>query len=382
MRPTLINYEQVDIVEKIIAGFSKEEVLTSRVVNLVDEDTGEPLLSEETGDQSTIKYSWNAGYIKEAFVTVIDAFLLSENVHLVCPLEDNAAIIPHYSRLVPGSSEFLRAVIHDPTNDSEAIDLRLLEWLDDGENDSSLMFARAYNGQYGDVALRLGPSDFSNLQDHVNEFNSNAGQDERFDKSGVLSSNLIFKAYEALMQDYKIRVGELFKNQANLVLPPLTSTLLHRLPERPDADTFVRHLMELRKELTRVRRRFAEFQQIDDDRSKSIAEAEKVMNAIRADAEHFAKKWKQNLTDNTVVQFCIDNLSFLVKLIFKTKDVDPTEVADKVARISPVLEKRLRSSAPTILSRYALETRRMADISRLFEKKFSLDFDEPERMAN
>jgi hypothetical protein len=375
MRPTLINHEQVDIVEKIIAGFHESEILTRQVVYLVDEKTGEPILTEETGEQTTIRYGWTPRYIKEAFVTVIDTFLLSEEVHLVCPLQGEVAIIPPYSKLVPSAADFLKAVIHNPTPVSEAIDLRFHEWLDDGENASSLMFVRAYNGQYGDVALRLGPGDFAHFQSQVNEFNTEKGRDEHFDDSGVLSSNLIFKAYDALMKEYKVRVGSLFRNQTNLVLPPLTTTLLGRLPKKPTADTFLQCLTELRAELTPVRRRFSEFQQIDDDPEKSIADAEKVMNAIQADAARFAKKWNQNLTDNTLVQFCIDNLSFLVKLIVKTKEVEPEEIAEKVARISPALEKRLRSSAPTILSKYAMETRRIKGITQLFEKKLGLQFD-------
>jgi hypothetical protein len=376
MRPTLINHEQVDIVEKIIAGFNESEILTRQIVHLVDEKTGEPILSEETGEQTTIRYGWTPRYVKEAFVTVIDTFLLSEEVHLVCPLKGDAAIIPNYSKLVPSAADFLKAVIHHPTPVSEAIDLRFLEWLDEGENASSLMFVRAYNGQYGDVALRLGPGDFAHFQSQVNEFNLEKGEEERFDDSGVLSSDLIFQAYDALIKEYKIRVGALFRNQTDLILPPLTTAFLDRLPKKPTADTFLECLMDLRSELAPVRRRFAEFQQIDDDPNKSIADAEKVMKAIAADADHFAKKWNQNLTDNTLVQFCIDNLSFLVKLILKTQEVAPEEIAEKVARISPALEKRLRSSAPTILSKYAMETRRMRGLLQLFEKKLGLQLND------
>jgi hypothetical protein len=111
---------------------------------------------------------------------------------------------------------------------------------------------------------------------------------------------------------------------------------------------------------------------MEAERGRSIAEVEKLMNAIKADAEYFRKKWNQNITDQTLVQFCIDNLSFLVKLIVNTKNVDLAEIAQKIAKISPALEKRLRSSAPTILSKYALQTRQMHDITWLLEKKFSV----------
>lgn len=374
MRPTLINYEQVDVVEKIVAGMSEREVLTHYEARLVDKDTGEPIISEETGEASTIRYSWEPVYVPEAFATVVDTFLLSEHVQLVCPIENDAAIIPPHSTLVPASSEFLTAVVPVPEKDSGALDLRFLEWLDEGRNDSVTMFARAYNGQYDDVALRLGPSDFAAMQRGINDFNADAGDEERFE-SGVLRSSVIFRAYDELTAEYRIRVGELFKNQADVILPPLASTLLDRLPERPGPEAFLDRLMVLRSELAPVRRRFVEFQQIDDDPDRSIADAEKVMRAIEADAHHFARKWNQNVTDNALVQFCIDNLSFLVKLIVKTRHVEPGEVAERVARVCPALERRLRSSAPTILSTYALKSRRIRSISRQFDAKFGLRFE-------
>jgi hypothetical protein len=365
VRPTLVNLEQVDIVEKMLAGQGEREMLKNSVEQLVDDQSGEAV---------SVEYSWDPAYLPEAVVTVIDAFLLSEHVQLVCPIRDGAAIIPPYSTLVPAATEFLGAVIHDPEKDSGALELGLLEWIDDGRNDSSTMFARAYNGQYGDVALRLGPSDFRRLQQQVNSFNAYSGDEERFDDSGVLSSSLIFRAYDRLAEEYQVRVGELFKNRADLVLPPLASTLFGRLPEQRGPEAFLERLLEMRDELAPVRRRFAEFQEIDDDPGQSIADAEKVMRAIEADAGHFARKWERNLTDNAVVQFCIDNLSFLVKLILKRGDVEAGEVAEKVAAVSPALERRLRSSAPTILSKQALDTRRMTDITRLFETKFGLRF--------
>jgi hypothetical protein len=363
VRPTLVNLEQVDIVEKMLAGQSEPEILTHRTDQLVDDRDGEPV---------PITYSWDRAYVPEAVVTVIDALLLSEQVQLVCPIRDGAAVIPPYSTLVPVATGFLAAVVHDPEKDSGALDLGLLEWIDEGRNDSSMMFARAYNGQYGDVVLRLGPSDFRHLQQQVNSFNAYSGDEERFDDSGTLSSSVIFRAYDRLTEEYQVRVGELFKNRADLVLPPLASTLLGRLPERRGADAFLESLLEMREELAPVRRRFVEFQEIDDDPGRSIAEAEKVMRAIEADAQRFARKWDRNLTDNALVQFCIDNVSFLVKLILKRGDVEPGEVAGTLAAMSPALERRLRSSAPTILSKHALDTRRMADITRLFETKFGL----------
>ena len=377
MRPTLLNLEQVDVVEKIIAGFDPVEVLKYFAVNLVDRETGQPLMNEDASGVATIEYSWAPSYAKEAFVTVIDAFLLSDQVQIVCPLEGNVAIVPEHSRLIPAAAEFLSAVIHDPQPGPGALDLQMEEWLDDGRNGTDVMFVRAYNGQYGDVALRLGPADFRRLQERINEFNASEGADERFDESGVLWSEAIFRAYDRLSQEYDVRVGPLFKNQTEVVLPPLTSTFLHRLPAKLDRDVFIDELFKLRGELLPVRQRFGELQEFESaEGTASIAQLEKLQQAIEADARKLARAWDQNITDNVVVQFCIDNLSFLAKLIVKLKDVSPAEVAERVASIAPPLEKYLRSSAPTVLSAYALNTRRMEGISQLFEQKLGIRFSE------
>ena len=175
MRATLINHEQVDIAEKIVAGLDEDAVLTHRLVPLVD-GTGHPILDPRTGRQTTITQSWSPGYVAEAFITVVEGLLLSEAVELVAPIWEGAIVMPAYSRLVPGASGFLQTAVHDPEADSGALEPALVEWLDDGHDDSSAMFARAYNGRYGDVAVRLGPSDLAHLQEKVNRFNAEAGR--------------------------------------------------------------------------------------------------------------------------------------------------------------------------------------------------------------
>ena len=190
VRATLINHEQVDIAEKIVAGLDEDAVLTHRLVPLVD-GAGHAIVDPQTGRQSTITQSWSPAYVAEAFVTVIEGLLLAEAVQLVAPIWEGATVMPAYSRLVPGTSGFLEIAVHDPAADSGALEPALVESLDDGHDDSSVMFARAYNGRYGEVAVRLGPSDLAHLQEKVNRFNAEADPPERFSDSSVLTSSEI-----------------------------------------------------------------------------------------------------------------------------------------------------------------------------------------------
>ena len=123
-----------------------------------------------------------------------------------------------------------------------------------------------------------------------------------------------------------------------MLLPALVTTLLERLPVRPDADTFLRHLLELRDEVEPLRSRLGELVTIADDPGRSIADAEEVMGAMHGGAD--------GAGGGVLVQYCVDELSFLVKLIAK-QGVDPAEIA---AKLPAGLERRLRSSAPAVLS--------------------------------
>ena len=203
VRATLINHEQVDIAEKIVAGLDDDAVLTHRLVPLVD-GAGNAIVDPQTGRQSTITQSWSPGYVAEAFVTVIEGLLLAEAVQLVAPIWEGATVMPAYSCLVPGVSGFLDVAVHDPAADSGALDPALLESLDDGHDDSSVMFARAYNGRYGDVAVRLGPSDLAHLQEKMNRFSDEADAAERFSDSSVLTSDEIAEACEQLAAEYGV----------------------------------------------------------------------------------------------------------------------------------------------------------------------------------
>ena len=358
VRATLINHEQVDIAEKIVAGLDEDAVLTHRLVPLVDA-TGHAIRDPQTGRQSTITQSWSPGYVAEAFVTVVEGLLLSQAVRLVAPTWEGATVMPAYSRLVPGVSAFLSAAVDDPAADSGALEPALVTALDDGHDDSSVMYARAYNGRYGDVAVRLGPSDLAHLQEKLNRFNAEADAKERFGDSGVLTSDAIADACERLAAEYGVRPGERFRNRSGVRLPALVTTLLERLPARPDADTFLRHLLDLRDEVEPLRSRLGELLTIADDPGRSIADAKEVMGAMHAGGADDA--------GGVLVQYCVDDLSFLVKLIAK-QGVDPAEIA---AKLPAGLERRLQSSAPAVLS-----THRVAEVARALDTAFGLGLDD------
>ena len=362
MRPNLIHWNQFDILEKIAAGLSYDEVLLQKTVNLLDDKTGEHF--------STITYSWEPAYIIEAFVNSLETVFLSDQIDLIIPekmMGDGVVTLPPHGQLTHAwNNDLIRFPIPDKESDTGAIDTSFHEFISgDKLEDSSLMITKAYNGQFGETSLRISPSDY---QVFLNRFDD-------FSKEKGFGHNLIDQAYDKLKASYDVKMSEVFKNNSALILPPLVITFLSRLPDNnKDPEIFKAEMLKMRKELEKTRERFSEFQAADQDPDISIKEAEKIMNAINADSKHFIKKWDSNITDNSVVQFCIDHMSFLVKLIFKTHKIEAEEVAEKVAAVAPGLEKRLRSSAPTILSKWALNSRKVKGVKMLMHKKLGLNF--------
>jgi hypothetical protein len=102
---------------------------------------------------------------------------------------------------------------------------------------------------------------------------------------------------------------------------------------------------------------------IADDPGRSIADAEELMSTIREAAARIG----DGDGGGVLVQYCVDDLSFLAKLIVK-QGVDPDEIASK---LPAGLERRLRSSAPAVMS-----TQRAAEVARALESRFDLALDD------
>ncbi len=361
MKPNLIHWNQFNICEKIASHLSQKEVQLQYSQMLVDKDTGEDLYP--------IEVSWETSYVLESFINTIETLVLSEQVDLVIPesmLKDNTITIPEHTTIFPDYyNDFIMLPMAEANRDTGAIDTSFYEWLHGESNeDDLLMIAKAYNSQYGESAVRITPGDHDAF---YKTFDS-------FSEKSPLNSNLIDKAYDELVKSYKVKVSQTFANKTEVIMPPLVATFLNRLPDNcTDPKIFKEELMNLRKELEKVRKRFSDLQEIDSDPDISIKEAEKVINAVKADSEHFVKKWESDFTDHAVFQFCVEHASFLVKLITKIHKVQPEEIVGKLLKIAPGLEKRIRSSAPTIMSKMAYNTRKIKGINRLMEKKFGLD---------
>jgi hypothetical protein len=296
----------------------------------------------------------------------------------VCPIEDGAALIGAHWATVMKAGDAVLFADSQKKLDKGAIDLRFLEWLyGPGNDEDILMWARAYNGQFDDlgepVSLRLATSDYARLRGEMNGFNEAVEREERIDETGVLGSPLIFRAYEALCKEYKVKMTELFGTLTRLVLPPLASAYLGRLPKGATAEQMLDILFTLREELAPVRAKFA-LLRASDHPDVSPAEAQKSIAAISADAKSFAKRWDSSVTDNAVIQFCLEHVSFVLKCLLKPDKVEAEEIAAKLAKIAPPLERYLRSSAPTELSTIALETRKIGQIKHLLDAKLGLRF--------
>ena len=371
MAITLLHHCQIDLFEKIVSRqFSSKEIATYQTQDWVDRKTGEPL------GPTTI--SWAGNYVVEAFVNVLETFLLSDKIGAVCRGEDGKAIVGAHWGTVLKSKDFVVFPIAEKDRDRGALDLSFLEWLDDSSDDDDVLtWARAYNGQFDGlgepVSLRLTHSDLNQLSKSINSYHEVVGREERINDTGVLTSPMIYRAYETLCREYKVKMSEAFGNQTHLVLPPLASAYLGRLPGNATAETMLDVLFTMRKELASVRKKFAPLRGPEHP-DVSPAQAQKAVAAINADAKRLAARWNANFTDNTVIQFCLEQVSFVLKCILKPSGIEADEIAGKMAAIAPPLERYMRSSAPTELSRIALETRNVEKIKHLFDAKLGLKF--------
>ena len=136
----------------------------------------------------------------------------------MAPIWEGATVMPAYSRLVPGASAFLqtpRSTIPRPTPGRSS--RRSWTWLDDGHDDSSVMFARAYNGRYGDVAVRLGPSDLAHLQEKVNRFNDEAGVGGAVQRLRSADVERDLRRLRAARGRVRRAPGERFRNRTGVV---------------------------------------------------------------------------------------------------------------------------------------------------------------------
>ena len=334
MRPNLIHWNQFEILEKIVSGLDLREILLQKQDNF----------SDESGESHTIEYSWEPYYIVEAFVNTIETILLSDQVDLLIPesmIQEGVIMLPEHTPLTQAwNNELIMFPMPDKELDSGVIDTRFEEYIAGGKyEDNSLLIAKAYNGQFREVSLRVSPSDLEVFKNYFKEYSEEHG----------FNQNLIDQAYQKLCESYKVKISDSFINSSELILPPLVTTFLSRLPDKTKNPEIIKNeLMQMRKELEKTRKRFSDFQAVDDDPEISIKEAEKIMNAINADSKHFLKKWNTTVTDNNVVQFCIDNMSFLVKLIFKAHKIEPEEIAEKL-EITVNTSKSQLSRAKSVL---------------------------------
>lgn len=303
-------------------------------------------------------------YTLEAIINVIEAFLLSEEIYY--DLNAEGLHLPVNENFFKGkySPPFLIEKKRNEELNKKVLDMTMAEGLPIVE---LISFARAYNGEYGDVAVKMTSQEkkfIEGLFPPVTE-----EMDSKLEKA------LIMKAYNNLVQKYKIKIDEFrIKNKTNIVLPPLVSIFLSRLPDNCISfDIFYDELIRLREELQPTRRKFIELEKSLESKELSLKEMENIHKSIEVDAEYFAKKWNSQFTENTIVQFALDNISFLYKLIIK-REPSPEDALNIVSKIAPGVERRFSATAPTILSKLALKTKHIKGIMFLLDKKLDIKY--------
>ena len=232
MRATLINHEQVDIAEKVVAGLDEDAVLTHRVVPLMD-GAGNAIVDPRTGRQTTTTQLWSPAYVAEAFVTVIEGLLLTEAVQLVAPIWEGATVMPAYSRLVPGVSGVFspsRSTIPRPTRGRSIP----RSWR--RSTTATTTAASCSRGRTTAATARRGPARAERSRPPAGEdepIQRRADAPERFSDSGVLTSDEIAEACERLAAEYGVRRASGSAIAPACILSAIVPTLLERLPIGP-----------------------------------------------------------------------------------------------------------------------------------------------------
>lgn len=229
----------------------------------------------------------------------------------------------------------------------------------------NMCIVRAYNGDFGDVSIIIPPL-IDGLLPKLLVYNDS--------NHSIIDDPLIVQSYKKLKEVYADKLKDIdINNTIPFNIPPLTSILLDRLPDNcTDPFIITNEILQLREELTSVRKRFNEYQQVFYDQSASIREVQKVYKAINIDSEVFTKKFNASYIDNTYFQMFLDNVALIVKLLTKG-EVDYDEVAASLAKISPQLVDRLGINAPTKMYSFAMKASNINKIGSLAQRKLGLD---------
>lgn len=211
-------------------------------------------------------------------------------------------------------------------------------------------YVQAYNGEFGEVS--------SKQYSLIDKILPNLVKYKVADKP-IKKDPLIIKAYDKLKRSYEKQLQDVINlDLEKIVIPPITLTLLDRLPNNcSDPHRVLNEILALREELRDTRIKFNELEDSFYSKNQSLKELKNIKSAISKDAEFFSKKWNKPFSDNKVIQFFVDRLSFLIKLVAKKSDIELEDVLDELSSIIPNITERVAIQKPSHLFTLAMKTK-------------------------
>ena len=225
-------------------------------------------------------------------------------------------------------------------------------------------YVQAYNGDFGSVTVKEYPL-VQNLLGRVLYFEHS--------KAPVAKDPLIIQSYEKLKSKYEEKLRGISEIAITPIpIPPVTAILLSHLPDSvSDPHIVVREILDMRRELALLRKRFSDLEDALYSDDATINDFRVAKDVVEADAKALTKKFGKHFCDNVSFRWYVDLVSFIAKILIKWK-VEKEEIIALVASKIPKLGDWLGVSAPSLLFNMAMKTQNIKGYGNLVQRKLGL----------
>ncbi len=227
------------------------------------------------------------------------------------------------------------------------------------------MYVQAYNGELGNVSVRE-PAIIEDILPDLIVYCDG--------KKVTRKGPLILQAIERLNNSFGEEISKIDNfNFSNVVIPPVAAVLLNRLPDDcQDPYTVIREIFELREEMTLVRRRFSDLEEIAYDPSASLKEIMDIKKAVETDSERFHKTVSDFMPNSGRIRWYIDKLSLVCNLLMH-QGIPLDELVHFLLDIIPTIERRVKVQAPSRMLWLALDAHKMRGYQNLAKRKLGMN---------
>lgn len=225
-------------------------------------------------------------------------------------------------------------------------------------------YLQAYNGRLGECCP-LEPQIFREMLPRLVKYKGI--------KQCIDSDPTITSAYKKLSQVYDNKIRQCHEDSEMLIIPPITTVLLSRLPDGcTDPFDAMRILLELRDELESLRNKFAELEKRYYDPNSSHKELQDLRSEMFVDSHALAKDMGNPHVDNVAWRYFLDPLLTVARALMR-REVPAEELVNLLGDLVPDLAMRLKTKKPSRLHGLAMDSFRLEGIRTLAHRKLSIN---------